>query len=77
MKWRNVNRELPPDLQEVLFFAENNDGDKKIMPGFRKNDIWHSSFLFYSEVGLDELIKITHWMPLPQEPKYQNTLRKK
>ena len=76
MKWRSVNKELPPDLQEVLFFAEDENGNKEIMTGHRKNDVWHHCCLFFSTVALVEGIKITHWMPLPSYPKYQNTVRR-
>lgn len=77
MKWRSVNKELPPDLQEVLFFSENDTGAKEVMTGHRQNDIWYHCCWFYSSMALNESVKVTHWMPLPDYPKYQNTIQRK
>jgi hypothetical protein len=77
MKWRSVNKELPSDLQEVLFYAENETGTHEIMTGHRQNDIWHHCCLFYSTMALNENVKVTHWMPLPGKPEYKNIARKR
>ena len=72
--WINVNDRLPPDFEEVMFFYIIEDMYKKdIVCGHRANGVWHICYL-YESVPLNDLIKVTHWMPLPQFPNMKHTL---
>jgi len=69
MKWISVEANLPPDYEEVLYFAINDIGTKEIMTGHREKGIWTHCCCFYSTMRLNDLIQVTHWMPLPDYPK--------
>lgn len=68
--WISVEDRLPPDLQEVLYFSTTNDGNtREIMTGHRHNDSWTHCCLFYSTQTLNDDVKVTHWMELPDYPR--------
>lgn len=69
MNWIDVNESLPEDYEEVLYFAVNEMGNKEILTGHREKGIWTHCCLFYCTVKLNCLVKVTHWMPLPEYPK--------
>jgi hypothetical protein len=69
-EWISVNDKLPPDLHEVLYFATTNEGNtREIMTGHRENGFWKHCCMFYSSQTLNHLVKVTHWMELPDYPK--------
>lgn len=75
MKWRSVNKELPPDLQNVLLSWDFGADEPVLIVGHRFNNGWYDDQqLIAYDNGFQ---KVTHWMPLPAYPKYQNTMRKK
>ena len=74
MKWISVKDELPRDFQEVLFFALTNGGNtREIMTGHRENGFWKHCCMFYSSQTLNHLVKVTHWMELPDYPNLDYT----
>jgi len=68
-QWINVDDQLPPDKHEVMYFAINEMGNKEIMTGHRENGAWTHCCLWYSTQTLNPLVKVTHWMELPNYPK--------
>lgn len=69
MEWISVKDKLPPDFQEVLYFAITNNGNtREIMTGHRENGFWKHCCMFYSSQTLNHLVKVTHWMELPNYP---------
>ena len=73
MTWINVEDELPPDYEEVLYFATFNNGrSTEIMCGHREHKAWFHCCLFYSSMQLNPDVIVTHWMPLPDYPKECN-----
>lgn len=70
MSWISVEERLPPDYEEVLYFAVTNNGwTKEIMTGHREEGIWTHCCCFYPTIRLNDLVMVTHWMPLPDYPK--------
>lgn len=70
MKWISVKDKLPPDFQEVLYFATTNEGNsREIMTGHRENGLWKHCCMFYSSQTLNHLVNVTHWMELPDYSK--------
>ena len=68
--WISTEDRVPPDYQEVLYFAINDRGSKEIMTGHRERDRWTHCCLFYSTLPLNpENVTVTHWMELPDYPK--------
>lgn len=73
MNWIDVTDRLPPDYQEVLYFATINDGmSREIMTGHREKGFWTHCCMFYASSRLNENVKVTHWMELPNYPKVKN-----
>lgn len=70
MEWINVEKELPNDFVEVLYFAINDTGVKEIMTGHRERGFWTHCCLFYGTTSLLQHCNVTHWMPLPNYPNY-------
>lgn len=68
-QWISVHDELPPDREEVLYFALNDMGAREIMTGHREKGMWTHCCLFYQTSYLNDLVTVTHWMPLPDYPK--------
>lgn len=78
MKWISVEDELPKDFQEVLYFAVTNDtNSREIMTGHRENGHWKHCCMFYSSQTLNDLVRVTHWMELPDYPKPKMDLDEK
>jgi hypothetical protein len=70
IKWISVEDQLPPDYQEVLYFATfNNDRSKEIMTGHRQKGEWTHCCMFYATNILNDNVTVTHWMELPDYPK--------
>ena len=58
--WISVNERLPKEQQEVLVCADSGETQETaIWTGFRWNVTWNHQ----------EIINVTHWMPLPESPK--------
>lgn len=73
MNWISVDDKLPPDYQEVLFFAITNEGmSREIMVGHRVKESWFHCCMFYLSTECGEAIKVTHWMELPDYPGINN-----
>jgi Protein of unknown function (DUF551) len=70
--WISTEDHLPPDFQEVLYFAITPDGNHEIMTGHRESGTWTHCCMFYSTMRLLKTVKVTHWMCLPDYPKIQN-----
>ena len=68
-KWISVADSLPPDNHEVLYFAINPMGGKEIMTGHRTKGSWTHCCLWYSSQILNDDVRVTHWMELPDYPK--------
>jgi hypothetical protein len=68
-KWISVKDKLPDDYREVLYFAITEQGTKEIMTGHREKGCWTHCCLFYSTMRLNDNVKITHWMDLPNYPQ--------
>jgi hypothetical protein len=68
-EWISVEDRLPPDYQEVLYFAINDSGNREIMTGHRDKGSWTHCCLFYSTITLNPDVLVTHWMELPDYPK--------
>lgn len=69
-KWISVEDSLPPERHEVLYFAIMDDAcQREIMTGHREGELWTHCCMFYSSRYLSELVKVTHWMELPDYPK--------
>ena len=65
-RWIPVSERLPEIGVRVLFY---NNFIKNIHKGWYSGDEWVSEIgVFYNG---DKLIRITHWMPLPQPPEVQ------
>lgn len=71
-KWVSVEERLPADDENVLVYAIGNNEDSVVaMTGYTHNmygyniEGWRApwQYFFYE-------YKITHWMPLPEPPKY-------
>jgi len=64
MKWINIKDKLPEDGIEVLTFGNN---------GFKLDYLIFSEFKNIPYIWGNELIddwhKVTHWMPLPDNPE--------
>lgn len=67
--WISVDDQLPPEKQEVMYFATFHDFNKEIMVGHREGDVWTHCCMFYSTRFLSENVKVTHWMELPDYPQ--------
>lgn len=68
--WIGVEDRMPPEYQDVLFFATCNEGqDREIMTGHREADSWRHCCMFYSSQTLNENVNVTHWMELPDYPR--------
>lgn len=66
-EWISVTERLPADLSDVLFFYETDIGQKDISIGHYEKGIW-SACGFYHSRRLSDAVKVTHWMPLPEDP---------
>ena len=72
-EWISCSERMPPDLYEVMFFyiiLNEVTGEivkKDIICGHYEKDSWHICYLFTS-IPLNERIKVTHWMELPEYP---------
>ena len=71
--WINVEDRLPPDYQEVLYFAINPMGGKEIMTGHRAKGEWTHCCLWYSTVTLNDDVTVTHWQELPEYPTMEQS----
>ena len=70
MNWISVKDRLPPDYQEVLYFATLDQGtSKEIMTGHREKGYWTHCCLFYATSILSDEVIVTHWMNLPDYPE--------
>ncbi len=69
MEWISVEERFLDEYQEVLYFCLDETGHKEIMTGHREKLIWTHCCCFYSTMRLNDLVKITHWIPLPEPPK--------
>lgn len=67
-KWISIKDRFPDDYIEVLYFAINDIGTKEIMTGHRVEGTWTHCCMFYRTVKLNDLVTVTHWMPLPKPP---------
>lgn len=68
--WNSVEDILPPEKHEVLYFATfQNDMSKEIMTGHREGNAWTHCCMFYATVTLNDNVKVTHWMELPEYPR--------
>ncbi len=70
-KWISVKDKLPDNYVEVLYFCINDNGTKEIMIGHRDKGYWTHCCMFYSTLFLNDLVTVTHWMPLPEMPYYE------
>lgn len=70
MDWISVKDSLPPDYKEVLYCAINDTIVKDILIGHRENGVWFNCYLFYASSPLNDRVEVTHWMPLPDYPKF-------
>lgn len=79
IKWININDKLPEDGEEVLVAMKNCNLPIQV---YRYGKQWYGSlevtdsmvdgYCHDREIG-DYLSEcITHWMPLPEPPKYDN-----
>ncbi len=70
-EWIDVNKKLPPDYHEVLYFAKNDIGGTQIMTGHREHGNWTHCCCFYSTRILNDNVKVSHWAELlePTENK--------
>lgn len=71
MEWISVEDRLPPDYQEVMYFAINEMGSREIMTGHRFSGHWTHCCLWYSTQVLNKDAKVTHWMELPDYPEIE------
>jgi Protein of unknown function (DUF551) len=67
-RWISVKDQFPEECEEVLFLCTNETGKKEIMTGHKEDGIWHHCCCFYSTMALNDLVMVTHWMPIPGEP---------
>lgn len=67
-EWIPVEDNLPEDYEEVLYCCVNETGRTEIMTGHREDNCWTHCCCFYSTTKLNDLVKVTHWMPLPLAP---------
>lgn len=68
-KWISVDDIFPPDYEEVLYVAINELNRKCVMTGHREKGNWTHCCFFYSTQHLSDVLKVTHWMWLPEFPK--------
>lgn len=74
MQWISVEDKLPPVNHEVLYFAVFQTHSKEIMTGHRTKDgHWTHCCLFYASETLNDSVRVTHWMELPDYPKTNKT----
>lgn len=64
MKWISVDNKLPNDGEEILIFSCEDKNNISI--GYRK----HNFFFDLIDFTITP-INVTHWMPLPEPPKYE------
>ncbi len=69
LRWVSVKDRLPDEYVEVLYFAVDDMGVHEIMTGHREKGKWTHCCLFYSTKILNDIVKVTHWMPLPEAPE--------
>lgn len=67
MSWIKVIDRLPPEFQEIIFFYTIDKHKKDMVCGHYARGAWHICSLYMSIVLNDE-VKVTHWMPLPEPP---------
>lgn len=61
--WISVEDRLPEDIKNVLLLCEREwENDDIVVKG------WYKDFWFSQEAHEDEMINVTHWMPLPLPP---------
>lgn len=61
-EWISVKDRLPKELREVMFY----DGEEMWI-GYRLGGLWCEDYFTFKES------KITHWMPLPEPPKEEES----
>lgn len=79
MKWIDVKEQLPQEGQAVLVFQTYPKGTMfncLQYPLCRCNYVvaefgWKNEF-YYSGTGMNTVKHVSHWMPLPEEPKEQS-----
>ncbi len=64
-EWISVEKDLPHNHTDVLVYAYNYSRDNGI-PRIIESPYYNDRFEVYDT---DNVFNITHWMPLPQEPK--------
>lgn len=70
MEWINIKKEKPIDRQRVLAYCiakyqiKDEWDDFEIQVAYIEGGQW-----YLDSKDLDEVHLITHWMPLPNEPK--------
>ena len=61
-EWTPASERLPDDQRDVLVAMPHEDGSKTIAIAWFASPHW----MFYSPY--DRGMRVTHWMPLPEEP---------
>lgn len=62
MKWISVDDRLPERDTDVLVFGEHMNTQVGFL--FSSNELW-----FLTLMDMDEIVDVTHWMPLPEPPE--------
>ena len=65
-EWINVYDKLPDNEDDVLLVCETYGGFGKqhiLLIGYLSNGLWN---LYH---GTDDVIRVTHWIPIPDLPK--------
>src|SRR5882762_4034770 len=74
-EWISVSIDLPVYYKEVLYLCVNENGKKEMMVGHRVKGHWTHCCMFNSTIHLNDLVTVTHWMPLPEPPnEFDNEL---
>ena len=65
MEWIDFNKQKPKYLEDVLFLT-----DSGVIEGYY-NPNWYTEFYFNFSCGCssENIGIVTHWMPLPEPPK--------
>jgi hypothetical protein len=84
MKWISVKKQKPPLNTRILLFIRYKYepiiyiGEYLIPPGYKKRAVFATNVTRYKDGSIDNgfpLKYVTHWMPLPEWPKFRKPRR--
>lgn len=73
-EWIKCSDRLPDIEQRVLAISEESSEEENMHVGWREKDRFHEKGWYWTHYDYLEWYRVTHWMPLPQEPTEKATI---